>query len=449
MTTTTTTTTEERSEYFALKNLILTRFTQLEDALTEMRLPELTSTKPHPLDDPSTLVSKPLYEARSQLEAALGQMASLIRNPAEHLMSEALSHHTSAALCFAEKSSLADRIAASPQKKLHVDELAKQIDSHPVRITHALRLLAHDSIFAEVEEGVFENNRSSLMLVGKDSPSRHWVRYTTWFGLGYAGKVAETWMDPVKSKSFKHADSAGNAGWHYSEKGYSNFWDWIYREHPSYAHSVSDAIKSYGDIGVMGTLADYPWDSVKSGGLVVDVGGGSGHLLLPVLKYNPTLNGVLQERAEIISAAKANFRVNLPGANVKYDTIDFFEEQPRKAADIYLLRWILHDWNDEDALAILKQLAKAMGPRSKMLVIDALVAPATRASTQDPCYPLLQSRAQTSDLVLRLDFEIGANMQSKERSLGEFEALFKQAGLKVSRVCRPRSPQALLEVVLA
>lgn len=357
-----------RSEYAALKELILSRFTQFEEALEAMRLPEMTSTHPHPLDNKTMLVSNELYDARMQLEASLRQMANIVGNPAERIMAEALAHHTSAALGFVEKNGMADVIASSPQQQMHVDDIALSIDSHPTRVSHVLRLLAHNGVFLEVNEGVFANSRSSRLLLGHSSV-RQWVRYLSWFSLGFTGKVIETWSDPIKSKSFAQVDAAGNAAWHYCDEGYQSFYDWLHREHPHYADAMAHAFKGYGNIGIMGTLVDYPWDSIQAGGVVVDVGSGAGHLLLPVLQYNPTLRGVVQDIAEILPTARANFGKNLPGANVKYDVIDFFQEQPRKHAEVYLLRWILHDWSDEHVVKLLSRVANAMGPKSRMIVM--------------------------------------------------------------------------------
>lgn len=357
-----------KSEYVALKQVILSQFSKFESALDGMGMPEVTSSDLHPLDDPSLLVSKDLFDARSQLVAALGQMSSLVQNPAEHLLSESLAHHTSAALSFIAETGIADVIESSPERQLHVDEIAKSIDSHPARVSHALRLLAHDGIFAEVREGTFANNRSSKLILGA-SPIKQWIRFQTWYSLGYSSKVADTWKDPVKSKSFEQIDSAANAAWRYSDKGYGDFWDWVGHEHLPYANAFADALKGIGSIGVLGILADYPWKSIRPGGVIVDVGGGPGHMLLPIIKNNPTLKGVLQDREEIVPAAKENFDKNLPGADVEFDAVDFFEAQPRKQADIYMLRWILHDWSDERAVALLKQQAAVMGPNSKIIIM--------------------------------------------------------------------------------
>lgn len=375
-----------RSEYAALKALILSQFTQFEEALAAMAMPEVTSTQPHPLDDVTTLVSRDLYHTRAQLVAGLAQMAGLVRSPAEHLMAEVLSHHTSAALGFVAKAGIADVIAQADRMLMHVDDIARAIDSHPTRVCHALRLLAHDGIFTEVDEGTFANNRASMQLLGA-SPVKQWILFQSWYSLGFASKVPDTWCDPTKAKSFEQVDSAANAAWRYSDKGYDDFWNWVGQEHLTYAQTFGSALESFGQINTMGVLADYPWHSLRAGSVVVDCGGGAGHLLLPILKQHPTLRGVVQDRAEIVPAARQNFQSHLPQAEVEFDAIDFFKEQPRRQADVYMLRWILHDWSDERAVALLKQQAAAMGAHSKMIVIDALIAPAMRAAPLDPSYP--------------------------------------------------------------
>lgn len=127
--------------------------------------------------------------------------------------------------------------------------------------------------------------------------------------------------------------------------------------------------------------SDYPWDSLPKGSTVVDVGGGEGALLLPILKAFPHLSGCVQDRPETIGLAKKNFETNLPEAikdnRVEFQAHDFFTPQPKKGDEyVYVARWILHDYADDNCVKILKSLASSMSKTSKVLIIDTVMQPA-------------------------------------------------------------------------
>lgn len=109
-----------------------------------------------------------------------------------------------------------------------------------------------------------------------------------------------------------------------------------------------------GGIGLSGLLADYPWGEIGTAGqTLVDIGGGVGTLLLPLLRASPGLRGVLQDLPPTIELAKANFAQNLPNAlqedRIEFEPRDLFTPQ-RKRGDGYffVMRWILHDVSCHD-----------------------------------------------------------------------------------------------------
>ena len=165
---------------------------------------------------------------------------------------------------------------------------------------------------------------------------------------------------------------------------------------------------------------------------LVDVGGGHGYLLAAVLAAHPDLKGVLFDQAEVIAGAPPQLEQH--GVAERCDLVSgsFFDKVPA-GADGYLLSSVLHDWDDEAALLILRNVAAAMGSQSTLLVAEWML---TEGGEPDPVGKML-------DLQMLISTDGG-----QERTRSEFEDLLGQAGLRLVRVLRqaPVLP-ALLEIV--
>ncbi|WP_053110541.1 methyltransferase [Providencia stuartii] len=161
--------------------------------------------------------------------------------------------------------------------------------------------------------------------------------------------------------------------------------------------------------------------------IVADIAGGLGNLLLEVLARNPSLKGILFDRKHVLEKnilhrLKDDTRWTLqPGS--------FFEQCPE--ADIYLLKYITHDWSDDKLIEIFKTIRRAMKPTSKLLVMDAIIPEDNR-----PHFG--------KELVL-ICFSVIHD--SNEHTEAEFNALFSQAGLKINRIIPTESHIAIIETV--
>lgn len=125
-----------------------------------------------------------------------------------------------------------------------------------------------------------------------------------------------------------------------------------------------------GDAYSLRHLTDaYPWSSIGPG-TVVDLGGSQGDAAFALARKYPELHVIVQELPEVIAASKKE-----PGLNVSFMAHDFFEDQPIKHADVYLYRWILHNWPDKYCVMILKALIPALKRGSRVLVMDFVMPP--------------------------------------------------------------------------
>ncbi len=156
---------------------------------------------------------------------------------------------------------------------------------------------------------------------------------------------------------------------------------------------------------------------------LVDVGGGQGVFLRHVLAANPNMRGVLFDQPNVVGEAIQLLKGEV-AARTEITGGSFFEEVPR-GGDAYLLRKVLHDWEDEDALRILSNVRSAMGADGTLLLVEGLIDSA-------------QSSAGLMDLMMLVFF------RGRERTEADFNSLLRSAGFTLSRVI-PAGPYSLIE----
>jgi hypothetical protein len=163
---------------------------------------------------------------------------------------------------------------------------------------------------------------------------------------------------------------------------------------------------------------------------LVDVAGGQGALLSSSLLRNPEQRGILFDQPAVIAGAREGIeRAGLAG-RCELVGGSFFEAIP-EGADGYMMKHILHDWNDDDAVAILKNVHRAAAPGAKLFVIDAVIEPGN-----EPGF------AKLMDLEMLVLYNGG-----RERTEAELGALFDASGFSLTRVVPTNSPAAVVEAV--
>ena len=164
----------------------------------------------------------------------------------------------------------------------------------------------------------------------------------------------------------------------------------------------------------------------KDVALAVDVGGANGALMRLLQQANPALRGIVFDRPDVAAAAEAD----IVGDRTEVVGGDFFEALP--AADLYVLKFILHDWDDESCVKILSRCREAMIPGGRIAIIDFLIG-----DRDDP------------GVMALMDLNMLVVVTGKERTLEEFDALLAKAGLRRTAVRTSDSPQKIIEAVAA
>ncbi|MBI3242626.1 MAG: hypothetical protein HYZ49_10075 [Chloroflexi bacterium] len=159
-------------------------------------------------------------------------------------------------------------------------------------------------------------------------------------------------------------------------------------------------------------------------GTVCDIGGGQGILLKGILTANPRLRGILYDQENVV---KEHVLADLAG-RVEIQAGNFFERVP--AAEVLLMKTVLHDWSDEKCQVILNHCRQAMQPSSRLLIVERVIA------------------SPTDFAGAFYDLHMQVLMNGKERTESEFSLLLQKAGLKLNRVIPTPSPMKIIEASL-
>lgn len=183
--------------------------------------------------------------------------------------------------------------------------------------------------------------------------------------------------------------------------------------HPERAAAFQASMAARSRREAAAVVAAYDFSAFGS---LVDVGGGTGVLLAAVLAAHPDMTATLFDRPEVVA------RSDLPGVGG-----DFFTAVPA-GADAYLLSRVVHDWDDAEAVTLLRTCRRAMGAEAVLLLVEAL----------------LPERAADDPAAVRMDLHMLALLHGRERTRAEFAGLLAAAGLRLTRVL-PAGPVHVLE----
>jgi hypothetical protein len=168
---------------------------------------------------------------------------------------------------------------------------------------------------------------------------------------------------------------------------------------------------------------------------VVDVGGGNGAVLMAVLQAHPGTRGILFDLAQGLVGAEDKLAAGGVAKRVTLQEGSFFETVP-SGADVYILKSVIHDWDDERALAILQTCALAMPPTSRLVLLERELP--ERIESPDEAFTTVMG-----------DVHMMVVLGGRERTAGEYRDLLAQAGLRMTSVIPIESDISAFEAVVA
>jgi O-methyltransferase domain len=311
-------------------------------------------------------------------------------------------------LCSLAELQIADHLADGPKD---AGQLAALTGCDPAALHRALRAAATFGVVRLDHDGRFHAARLLNQLRSADpGHAADWCRFI--------GSSSHQTAWSALSQSIRTGRSAFRAA-----HGTSLF-DW-FAAHPQDGQHFNAGIAGLTLAEAPLIAAAYPF---PDGTVICDIGGGTGALLAEILRRHPRSRGILIETPEVLAQAASYLRTAGLAARVELTEGDIFRDV-HPTADIYLLKWVLHDWDDGACQAILRRITAAMPASAALIVIEG-------AQPRNSPHP----RFSMIDLQMLVAADGG-----RERSIPELERLIAATGLRPGRTRRTATGLALLE----
>ncbi len=193
---------------------------------------------------------------------------------------------------------------------------------------------------------------------------------------------------------------------------------------PAIAKIFNDAMTGMSELAIPAVLDAYDFGDIAT---LVDIAGGHGAVLTAILKRYPTMRGILFDIDHVIAGAAPVIAAQGVGDRLQTVSGDFFAAVP-SGGEAYIMKHIIHDWDDARATRILQNIRTVLPPRGRVILIEAVIPPGN-----DPGFGKI------------LDIEMLVMPGGRERTAEEFRALFAGAGFTLTRIVPTRSPLSVVE----
>ncbi len=328
--------------------------------------------------------------------------------PDAQLLQLVLGMFVSRALGVVAELGVADLLKEGP---MGLSELARRTGSNPDGLYRVLRALAAAGVFEAHADRQFANNELSTFLradvQGSVRANALWFSdvsgWTAWGRLDHSVRTGKPAFDEVFG---------------------SDCFTWL-EGHASSFSIFQQAMTGLSAASGNAVAAAYDFSPIRT---LVDVGGGHGTLLSLIIDHFPDLKGVLFDRPEVIQSAGDVLNRGGHAADIQAIAGNFFEGVPA-GADAYILKHIIHDWDDEHCVLVLSNCRRAMAPGGRVLVADFVLSDRPDATL-----------AKLIDLEMLVMTPGG-----RERTEREVSSLLERAGLRFARIIPTQSRVAVVE----
>jgi hypothetical protein len=330
-------------------------------------------------------------------------------DPGVLLRQMAMAMRSSRALYAAAELRLADHLAGGAMASA---DLAGLTSTHPNALHRLLRALAAAGVFTEGTDGRFalteigdrlraDHPRSMragvLFLAGPQ-------RWEIWSGLMRSLRTGAPAIDrPPGQTIFGH-----------------------YASNPADTAIANDAMRAFTVLQARAVLAAFDFSRF---GTLMDVGGGTGEMLGSVLAATPSLRGMLFDLPHVVAGAGPVLERHGVADRCMCTQGDFFEAVP-SGADAILLKQVVHDWEDDRAIALLEQCRQALPAEGSLLILERVMPEHAAPGLMEP---------------FLLDLEMLVGPGGRERTQAEFRTLLAAAGLTITRITPTASPVSVIE----
>jgi hypothetical protein len=295
-----------------------------------------------------------------------------------------------------------------------VEELAEKTGAHAPSLYRVMRMLASLGVF-------------------KESPNRHFALTPVGELLKTDAPVSLRYMammfgEEFSTRAYAHfADCLRTGGDGVTEAYGKDIWQ-VLAEYPEQCRVFQNAMSANSSGSVPAIVEAYDFGAIER---IADVGGGHGFLLGSILRAMPAMKGVLFDRPEVVESLPESAFAGLEG-RVAVEGGSFFERVP-DGCDAYIMKHIIHDWDDEHCRTVLRLMREKLPRHGRVLVCEMVV-------NDDP--------GPTPAKMLDIEMLV-MTVGGKERTEAEFATLFAASGLKLNRIVPTSRPIAVIEAIPA
>jgi hypothetical protein len=329
-------------------------------------------------------------------------------DPTQILFHTLTGYIASAALQTAVKLGVADHLSRGPQSTV---ALAKAIGANEDALYRVLRALAVVGIFQETEPRTFALTPSGELL-RSDQPG--FRDMALWITSPFHFRVYSNLIHSVRTGEPAAEHTIGMPVFDYLSKD------------QELSSIFNNAMTAFSASVIPAVLDAYDFTGIHT---LVDVGGGHGYVLTSILQKYPSMRGILTDIDHVIAGAHA--RVSAAGVQDRITVAagDMFKAVP-EGGDAYIMKHIIHDWDDDRASVILGNIHKALGGRTggRVILLEGVI-----------------QAGNVPDLSKLIDLEMLAMPGGRERTEEEFRALFARSGFELTRVVPTQSPLSVVE----
>jgi hypothetical protein len=334
-----------------------------------------------------------------------------VQDESNRLRQLIMGFRTTQLLYVAAKYELADHLAKQP---LTAPELAAVAQVHPRALYSVLRALASLGVFAEASGGRFEMTPAAELL-RRDRP-------------GSLRSSALLYGDELLWRAYGQLYQAVESGKPAFAQLYGEpFYDYL-AQHPASGTLFHNAMTGFSELEEAAIIAAYDFSDAHT---LVDVGGGQGRLALALLRNHPDLKAVIFDGTPPLEDTQNSFAQAGMATRADFIQGDFFASVPR-GGDLYMLKSIIHNWDDAAAVAILSICRQAMPQSARLLVAERVVPPGNGPSEAK-----------------LFDINMLVTLGGQERTEEQYATLLNAAGLKLARVIPTKSHLSLIEAICA
>lgn len=356
-------------------------------------------------DKPPRIPPLALVRTITRVRAGLGRAQRLLAPGAVNILELATGGWATQALYVATKLGIPDELAGGA---LPAAEVARRVGADPGAVSRLMRALAHCGVLRQRRNGTFAlTSTGKALRTGTPGSVRdmvlfigHPLRWEDWGHLLYSVQSGQPAVPKLRGKPFfEYLD-----------------------DDPDLTEAFNNGMTAGSEFASYAVLGSYDFSGFDT---IVDVGGGHGRLLSMILGRATTARGVLFDLPAVVDGAE----LSAAGVAQRCEVVggSFFDGVP-EGGDAYVMKAIIHDWNDDDAVRILANVRSAIRPDGKLLLLESVLPERARA-----------------DIGLLIDLEMLVAVGGTERTRSQWENLLARSGFRLDRVVPTATPVWIVE----